>query len=328
MKLLFVGDVMLGRLINEVLRQKPAGYPWGDTLPFFRDSDFRVINLECVISDHGRPWSAMPKAFHFRTDAKNIESLKVASIDTVSLANNHTLDYEYEAMFEALKILKKANISYAGAGVNLREASSTTVTKVGGKKIGLVAFTDNEPAWEARQDQAGVYFVPIDLKDARAKRLFETIRKAKKEVDFLIVSAHWGPNWGYAPPKEHPPFARALVDADADVIFGHSGHVFRGIEIYKGKPIIYCAGDFVDDYAVDEIEKNDQSFIFVLEIDENRTRQIKMYPTVIRDFQARMAKGREMEEIVQKMSQLCNEFGTEANWQEKEKHLEINIASH
>ncbi|HEX7456671.1 MAG TPA: CapA family protein [Candidatus Nanoarchaeia archaeon] len=325
MKILLVGDVMLGRTVNEVLRQKPADYPWGDTLSLFHDCDFRLINLECVISDRGRPWDATPKVFHFRTDAKNIESLKVASIDAVSLANNHTLDYEYEAMFEMLKILKSEKIGYAGAGVNLRKASSTAVTKVGGKKIGLTSFTDNEPTWEARKDQAGVYFVPIDLKDQRAKKLFGSIKKAKEEADLLIISAHWGPNWGYASPKEHPPFARALIDAGADVIFGHSGHVFRGIEIYKGKPIIYCTGDFIDDYAVDEIEKNDQSFIFVLETVDDRIGRIKMYPTVIRDFQVRLADDGEAEEIVQKMSQLCAGLGTKTSWQGKEKRLEINF---
>lgn len=57
----------------------------------------RFCNLEWVISDRGAPWSLPQKAFHFRTDAKNMESLKTADIVVVSIANNHSLDYEYEA---------------------------------------------------------------------------------------------------------------------------------------------------------------------------------------------------------------------------------------
>lgn len=78
MRLLFVGDVMLGRVVNETLRHKPPEYPWGDTLPLFQRADLRICNLECAISDRGAPWVATPKAFHFRSDARNIAVLRAA----------------------------------------------------------------------------------------------------------------------------------------------------------------------------------------------------------------------------------------------------------
>ncbi|HXG49726.1 MAG TPA: CapA family protein, partial [Methylomirabilota bacterium] len=90
-KLLFVGDVMLGRLVNDLLKHEPPEYPWGNTLPLFRQADWRCCNLECAISDRGSPWSETPKVFHFRSAAKNIAVLKAARIDAVSLANNHSL---------------------------------------------------------------------------------------------------------------------------------------------------------------------------------------------------------------------------------------------
>ena len=126
--------------------------------------------------------------------------------------------------------------------------------------------SSKEPGWEATEDQPGILYVPVTLKDQRAVKLLELVSKTKALVDVLIVSAHWGPNWGDDPPAKQIPFAHALVDAGADVIFGHSGHVVRGIELYREKPILYCTGDFVDDYAVDELERNDQSFIFVVEM--------------------------------------------------------------
>jgi len=86
----FAGDVMLGRLVNEAIAVMGPAYPWGDTLPLLREADLRIVNLECVISEKGRPWSKTPKAFHFRADPTAIETLKIAGIDAVALANNHT----------------------------------------------------------------------------------------------------------------------------------------------------------------------------------------------------------------------------------------------
>lgn len=328
MKILLIGDIMLGRLVNEVLQQESPDYPWGDTLDIFKKADLRICNLECVISDKGQPWTITPKVFHFRTDRKNIAVLKKARINMVSLANNHVLDYEEEALLDMLEILDRKGIEHAGAGINLVEASSLAVLEIPGQKgvfkVGMIAFTDNEPQWEVG-NQPGVFYVPIDLEDKRAQVLIKEIGKAKKDVDFLIVSAHWGPNWGYRPESQHIPFAKALIDAGADIVFGHSAHVFQGVEIYKGKPILYSTGNFIDDYAVDEIEKNDQSFVFVVETEGNRIKGLKLYPTVIRNMQARKAQGDEKVEIIAKMKDLCNEFDIKSRWREKEGFLEIQI---
>jgi poly-gamma-glutamate synthesis protein (capsule biosynthesis protein) len=79
------------------------------------------------------------------------------------------------------------------------------------------------------------------------------------------------------------------IDAGADIIFGHSSHVFRGIEFYKNGPILYSTGNFVDDYAVDPNERNDQSFIFLVELNEAGPVCLHLYPTMIDDCQARLA---------------------------------------
>jgi len=325
LRLLFVGDVMLGRLVNDALERVGPEYPWGNALPIFREADWRACNLECVISDRGRPWGITPKEFHFRSDARNVAVLKAAGIDAVSLANNHTLDYEYDAMFEMLAILDRAHIARAGAGVDLAEASASAISNVNGNRIGLIAFTDNQPEWEAHPDRAGIFYVPAQVDDKRAQRLLEIVRQTKQKVGFLVVSAHWGPNWGYEPPAEHVRFGHALIDAGADIIFGHSGHVFRGVEIYKRRPIIYCAGNFIDDYAVDEIERNDQSVIFMVDIRGGWIRGMRLYPTVIVDFQAHLAQKWEAQKIAFKMRELCLKLNTPARWLEVERRLEISI---
>ena len=325
MKLLFVGDVMLGRLVNETLKHEPPEYPWGDTLDILKNANARICNLECVITDVGQPWSRTPKVFHFRTDEKNTAVLQVPPINMVSIANNHVLDFEYEGLIRMVEVLKNSKIVFAGAGESFLDASTVGEYFTDSIIIGLIAFTDNEPDWEAAENKPGAFYVPVDLKDKRTKNLFELVKKTRDDVDILIVSAHWGPNWGYRPQPDHIPFAKQLIDSGADIIFGHSCHVFQGIEIYKGKPIIYSAGDFIDDYAVDEVERNEQSFIFMVETEGKKMVRLKLYPTVIRNMQARKARDDEKVEIVAKMKDLCSEFDTKSRWNEKEGFLEIQI---
>ncbi len=324
-RIVFVGDVMLGRMVNEGLRLAPVAYPWGDTLPVFQDADLRICNLECTLSDRGAPWAATPKVFHFRSDAKNSAVLGAAHIDAVSLANNHAMDYGAEALADTLMLLDEAGIQHAGAGRTVDEAAqaATLVTRAG--RIGLLAFTDNEPAWEATPGQPGVYYVPVDLQDTRAIHLLERVRQTRAAVDFLIVSAHWGPNWGYEPPSGHVVFGHALIDAGADVVFGHSCHVCRGIELCHRRPILYGTGDFIDDYMVDPVERNDESCIFVLETRQHLPRRLQLYPTVIENLHAQLAAGERAEDIARTLQRLCAGLGTTATWHAAAGYLDITF---
>jgi poly-gamma-glutamate synthesis protein (capsule biosynthesis protein) len=323
MNLLFVGDVMLGRLVNRALTTLPASYPWGDTLSLFESAAVRICNLECVIADGGSPWIQTPKVFHFRSDAKNVEVLKAAHIDVVALANNHVLDYGYEALLEMLDTLKHEGIHHAGAGSDLRTAYRPAFFTRGNWLIGCIAFTDNEPCWEAERTVPGVCYVPINVRSKRAQALFQLVEQAKARVDWLIVCAHWGGNWGYHVPREHVRFAHALIEHGADIIFGHSCHVFRGIELYHARPILYSCGDFIDDYHVDEVERNDESFVYVVEIADSGIHELRLYPTCIRDFQAQRTWGWYAKSIAAKMQDLCIKLKTRALWDGAEGCLRI-----
>ncbi len=316
---------MLGRLVNDFLKEGTPDYPWGDTLDIFSSADVRFCNLECAIADGGEPWTKTQKVFHFRSDAKNCEVLKKAGIDCVSLANNHVLDYGYGALLETCDTLRSFHINYAGAGINKEAAICPAIFEVQGLRIGFLALTDNESGWEAAKDSLGTFFMPISLVDTRYPALIEHIKRTKASVDILIMSAHWGSNWGYRPERMHIPFAHSLIENGVDIIFGHSCHVFQGIEVYKNRPIIYSAGDFIDDYAVDSEERNDQSFIFLVETEGKIIKELKLYPTVIKNFQARHAKGEIGKAIAQRMRLLCEEFGTIVRWDDRLQCLEIQV---
>jgi poly-gamma-glutamate capsule biosynthesis protein CapA/YwtB (metallophosphatase superfamily) len=317
-----LGDVMLGRLVNDRLKDAPADYPWGDTLPVLRRADVRIANLECVLAAGGEPEPG--KVFHFRSDPGNVESLRCAGIDVVSLANNHVLDFGPDAFREMLPLLDGAGILHAGAGMDKEAAGMPAALQAAGTTVGVIAFTDNQPGWKADRNP-GVYYVPVADADRRSVELLDRVRRTRSRTGFLIVSAHWGANWGSAVPRGHRTLAHALVEAGADVVYGHSPHIFRGVELYRNRPILYSAGDFVDDYAVDPVARNDQSFIFQLDTEGTTPRTLRLYPTVIRDFQARLA-GAESADIAHRMQRLSAHLGSPSIWREDEGCLEITIA--
>jgi poly-gamma-glutamate synthesis protein (capsule biosynthesis protein) len=195
MKLLFVGDVMLGRLANRALKVMPAEYPWGNTLDVFRSADARFCNLECAISDRGARWSPATKAYHFRSDAKNVEVLKRAGIDAVSLANNHIFDFDETALRDTLDILDRNRIHHAGAGCNAAEAEAPAAFRIGDKTAAFFAFTDNEPGWKAAEGKPGIHYLPADPEDRDVKQFRRLVEQAREKKDLVVVSAHWGPNW-------------------------------------------------------------------------------------------------------------------------------------
>ena len=296
MQILFAGDVMLGRLVNEVLANAQFTYVWGDTIDIIKRADFSLINLECPVSSKGKEWNKTFKVFHFRANLDAIQVLNSASIDYVSLANNHILDYDIEALLDTLDILDKNNISHSGAGRNLKEAMKPAIIEKklklkpsnnhdsyynvhneevnnnGSKntiRIGLISLTDNEPEWEAKYDQAGINYIPTALDpDIYYYRLQNYIENAKKQSDLVIVSSHVGPHFRETPSMKYVNFAHKIIDLGADIYWGHSNHMPQGIELYKhndnNKIIIYDCGDFIDDYAIDSNYRNDLSFIFLL----------------------------------------------------------------
>lgn len=170
------------------------------------------------------------------------------------------------------------------------------------------------------------FIIPLDLSPHYLEILKASIREAKESSDIVIVSAHVGPHYRTSPSKIFRNFAHKIIDLGADVYFGTSNHIPQGVEVYKGKLIIYDAGDFVDDYAVDQYEffSNDQSFIFVLEVSKNFVLRVEMIPTVVRNMQAKLATNEEARNMMESMKILCEELETKAEI--NEKSLLINIS--
>jgi poly-gamma-glutamate capsule biosynthesis protein CapA/YwtB (metallophosphatase superfamily) len=321
MKIALTGDVMLGRLVDDTVIWNtllPPATVWGDVLPRLLEADLRLVNLECVISQIGQKWQPEQKAFHFRASPRAIEVLQTARIDAVTLANNHILDYGPEALSECLTFLDGAGIPHTGAGQNLRDALTPMLVEFGGNRVAVVALTDNEPAWEAAEHQPGVNYVAYDrhgLLEPYRTRMAEVISLARRQARFVIISAHVGPNWG-APSPAMRALAHHLLDLGADLYWGHSNHTPQGIELYQGKAILYSTGDFIDDYAVDPTERNDLSFLFLLEIQDGHLDRLHLHPVLIDNCRVGTATGRDAAHLERHMQAKCRAFGTTMAFQD------------
>lgn len=278
------GDVMLGRAIDQILpfhndpvlyedyirdardyvrlaedangpisRPVTCEYIWGDALAELDsiDPDARIINLETSVTRSATPWKN--KYIHYRMHPKNATCLATAKIDVSVLANNHVLDWGYEGLAETLHSLEQAGIEPTGAGMNQQAASSPAIIdlKTGGRVIVSAwahASSGVPHAWAATRSRPGVNRLDY-LNYSAVQRIGNHIRPVKGPGDIAVVSIHWGGNWGYDVPSWQSEFAHRLIDeAGADIVHGHSSHHVKGIEIYKGKLIVYGSGDLLNDY--------------------------------------------------------------------------------
>lgn len=318
MKIVLTGDVMVGRLVDEYVIQNRSVRPtdlWGDVLPLLLRTDCRLINLECVISNTGEPWHPSTKAFHFRAHPRAVDFLRAARIDGVTLANNHVLDYGPEALLDCLTLLDRFGIKRAGAGRTLEEALFPALLPVPGGRVAVIALTDNEPEWEATGTKVGVNYIAYrerGLLEPYRSRIANVCSFARRQAELVLVSAHVGPNWG-TPSSAMQALAHELIDMGADLYWGHSNHTPQGIEIYKGKAILYSSGDFIDDYMVDKDERNDLSFLFELEVKDSRITRILLYPVRIENMRVRRADDPEWKFLRQTMQDKCKTFGTAMN---------------
>ncbi|KAK5957979.1 hypothetical protein OHC33_001169 [Knufia fluminis] len=321
--LTFLGDLMLGRLIDQLLpehvhepkesrhvanmrRIQPdlQNYnnlaPWGNTVDFLKKSDLVLGNLETAATNHPERWPN--KVFNYRMHPANVECLKLAGIDYVSLANNHTLDFGREGLLETVRVIEEAGIAHAGAGRSVAEAEKPAVLKLeripasakdGPLKheIHLYSFSDHPSDWVSVPEFNLLRYDP----ESRAK-LKGLLTKEHAGLEarpaLKIVSVHWGPNYRWEPDDDITTMARFLVDeCGVDIIHGHSSHHVQGVEVYKGELIIYGCGDFVDDYAVNAQYRNDLSAawnVSIIDSSDGRLRpsRLEVFPTRIKSFQA------------------------------------------
>lgn len=310
-RVMFGGDVMLGRIVKEHILRSGPDYPLGPIAALMRAADLTIVNLECAITSSADIWPGAPKAFYFGAPPQAVDTLLGAGIDMVSLANNHTLDFGVKGLLDTVHHLRLHRIQHAGAGADLAAASSPAILDCLGMRFGMAAFCDHQADFAAQEDRPGIVYLDLDDDFAAITMLrtaLEVLQRAA--VDWPILSLHWGPNMVSRPSQKFRRLAHAAIDMGWKILFGHSAHVFQGMEIYRGCPIIYAAGDLVDDYYVDPEFKNDHQLLFELKLSRSALQQIYLHPVFIADCRTQLATRGQSDYIVTRMAALCRELGT------------------
>jgi len=305
------GDVMLGRHAGEMIERHGPGYPLGAVAPVMRQADLTLVNLECAITGSSQPWSGAPKAFYFGAPPEAVQSLLDAGVDGVSLANNHILDFDTAGLRDTLRILRRHGIGCAGAGADLDEARAPRFFERNGIKFGLVAFCDHQADFAAQGHRPGIAYLDLTDEAAALGQFRASLAHISKGgADWPILSLHWGPNKAERPSHYFVRLAHAAIDMGYRILFGHSAHVFQGVELYRGCPILYAAGDLVDDYYVDPLLRNDHQLLFELELSRAALLRLRLYPVLIEDCRASPAQGEAFEFIARRITELCAEMGS------------------
>ena len=227
-------------------------WPWGVALDLLDDlrPDVRVINLETSItrSDDFAPG----KAVNYRMSPGNVPFVGAVRPSVCVLANNHVLDFGRRGLTETLRSLAEAGLPSAGAGEDERTARQPCAVPLGaGGRVLVFSLgfgTSGIPrSWAAAPDRSGVAY--FDEPNAQAADLVvQQVADARQPGDLVVVSVHWGANWGYDVGRAERRFAHRLVEGGVDVVHGHSSHHPRPVEVHRGHLVVYGCGDLVNDY--------------------------------------------------------------------------------
>ena len=292
MRLGLAGDTMLGRKVAE---RPPDTLLAPEVVAVAREADLFLLNLECCIAEGGSPWPDPRKPFFFRAPPSAVETLLELGVDCVTLANNHALDYGEEALLETFAHLEAAGIAYVGAGADLARARARLVLD----GLGVVALADHPPEYAAGPAKPGIAFADLWREPVPEWAL--------AACPGSLVTVHWGPNMVDAPVAHVRRAAAELVEAGAALVAGHSAHVFHGV---AGR-VLYDLGDFLDDYAVDPLLRNDIGLLFLVDLDADGPRRLEAVPLSLDFCHTRLARGADADWARERFRNACAAHGTE-----------------
>lgn len=348
--LFLCGDVMTGRGIDQILpypgkpdlfesevhsaltyvdlaerangpipRPVRFAYIWGDALEELErvQPHARVINLETSITRSDARWRDKPVLY--RMSPENTPSLTAAGINCCVLANNHVLDFGRPGLAQTLEALHGAGICTAGAGRDPDEAAAPAVVATHGATrvcvFGIGVASSGIPGpWRATRERSGIQWI-ADESTHRVEAIARGIAAHCTQTDIVVGSIHWGGNWGFEISERERALARWLIDeAGVDVVHGHSSHHVKGIEVYRGKVILYGCGDLLNDYegiGGYEAYRGDLGLMYFLTLDPRGALvRLVMVATQIRRLRISRAPPTGVEWLLRTMRRECAPLGT------------------
>jgi hypothetical protein len=236
----FGGDIHFEGVLSSKLAASPATVlaPIGPTLA---KADLAVANLETAVTNSG---AAAAKEFVFRTPATAFAALRGGSIDVVSMANNHGMDYGEAGLRDSLAAARRYRFPVVGIGLDGKRAYAPYRRTVRGQRIAIIGATqvlDDHliSTWTAGPGKPGL----ASAKDV--PRLVQEVRRARATSDTVVVYLHWGVELVGCPTSDQRTLARQLVAAGADIVVGGHAHRLLGVGRMDKALVGYGLGNFV-----------------------------------------------------------------------------------
>ncbi len=223
-KIVFVGDMMFDRGVEDMMKNMGFAYPIELIKDFLKGFNYAVGNLEGPINE--KPKDFPDESLKFSFDSKITESLKEGNFKLVSLANNHTLNMGEAGLEETKEILKKNDIAYVGDPI--------------GCDIDYLYQKDDMSFYAVNETY------PTNCSDNDLVGAFSEVKYYNPD-SFIVVLMHWGDEYKMTASATQEEMAHELIDVGADVVLGGHPHVVQNVEMYNGKLIFYSLGNFIFD---------------------------------------------------------------------------------
>ncbi len=273
-RLAAVGDIMLDRVLGSAIMQGDIAYPLQETAPILAAADLSIGNLESALGESG---VRQPKRYAFQAPRGAIETLSLAGLDLLSLANNHALDFGPESLLEGIEMLQAAGIRTVGAGKDASAAHEAAIIQVGGLRLAFLAYVNvpveasgfDTRSWEALEGTPGLAW-------GDPERMAADVARARLQSDVVIVLLHSGFESWMRPNAIQQACARAAIEAGAQLVLGHHAHALQGVEFYGQGVIAYGLGNFAF-----QMDADPRSVILIAEIDSTGVRQLEVMPVLL-----------------------------------------------
>jgi len=302
-----VGDVGLIRNVRYNILKRGNSFPFEKVKKVFAKADVVFGNLEIPFSSIP-PGESSAFSSEFWADPTTASSLKLAGFNVMSFSNNHTLERGEEGLYTTLSMLDGLSISAVGAGKNLDDARKLVQLEIRGLNLGFLAYAKTDHS----ATSTGCGAAPMDR-----NIMVEDIKMARKLVDVLVVSLHFGMIYMDYPSDEGISVCHQLIDEGVDIILGHHPHVLQGIEEYGGGLIAYSLGEFIFDpraglwYSVLGRQTRKESMILMIKMDKQGYQGYSMVPTVLNeDYQPEIPDADRCSEILARIAGLSESIKT------------------
>lgn len=268
-----------------------------ETLQKMQSADITVVNNEFPYTERGT--KNPEKMYSFRAEPDTAGYLKDLGADVAILANNHVYDYGEQGLIDTIDTLNAYGVHPVGAGKNLDEAITPVYYIINDIKVAIIAATqierlDTPNTIGATQNKPGVFRCWAN------QMIYDSIKLAKENADFVVVCVHWGTEKDEQPDYWQTEMAPKLAEAGADLIIGDHTHRLQGIYYYGDTPCIYSLGNFwFNGSTID-------TGMVEVKIDKEGLRSFQFLPAIQSNYSTKLVEGSERTRIMDYLRSLSH----------------------